>query len=71
VHKLCSFFCVKGKANVLCLSSRGSNKLLLTRLIVDSATSELKEIARSRFTIFCISKKRVAIGVEAKVAISV
>jgi hypothetical protein len=71
VYKLRSFFCAKGKANVLCLSSRGSNKLLLTRLIVDSATSKLKEIARSRFTILCVSKGRVAIGVEAKVTISV
>jgi hypothetical protein len=71
VHKLRSFFCAKGKANVLYLSSRGSNKLLLTRLVVDSTASKLKEIARGRFTILCVSKGRVAIGVEAKVAISV
>jgi hypothetical protein len=36
-----------------------------------SATSKLKKIARSRFTIFYVSKGRVAVGVEAKVTISV
>jgi hypothetical protein len=71
VYKLHSFFCAKGKANILCLSSRGSNKLLLARLIADSTASKLKKIARSRFTILCISKEYITIGVEAKVAISV
>jgi hypothetical protein len=71
VHKLRSFFYIKGKANILYLSSRGNNKLLLTRLVADSATSELKEVARSKLTILCISKGRVAIRVKAKVAISV
>jgi hypothetical protein len=71
VYKLRSFFYIKGKANVLYFSSRDSNKLLLTRLIADSATSKLKEIARSRFTILCVSKERVTIGIEAKVAISI
>jgi hypothetical protein len=71
VYKLRSFFYAKGKANILCLSSRGSNKLLLTRLIADSTASKLKKIARSRFTIFYVSKGRVAVGVEAEVTISV
>jgi hypothetical protein len=71
VYELRSFFCAKGKANILYLSSRSSNKLLLTRLVADSATSKLKEIARGRCTILCVSKGRVTIGVEAKVTISV
>jgi hypothetical protein len=71
VYKLYSFFYTKSKANILYLSSRSSNKLLLTRLVADSAASKLKEIARYRFAILCVSKEYITIGVEAKVAISI
>jgi hypothetical protein len=38
---------------------------LLYRAVADCATSKLKEVARSRFTILYVSKGRVAVGVEA------
>jgi hypothetical protein len=38
---------------------------LLYRVVIDYTTSKLKKIARSRFTILCVSKEYITIGVEA------
>jgi hypothetical protein len=48
-HKLRGFFCAKGKANVLCLSSRGSNEPLLAGLVADSINAVFIRFVEEKF----------------------
>jgi hypothetical protein len=69
LNELGGFLRAERKANVLCLSSWGSNKTLLARLVADSAASEFKEVTIGRLAILRVSKQGVAVRVESEILV--